>query len=231
MPGARNPDRLIAARGSVPDARAAGESPAGPPWRTRAAPHRGRRQCSPPPMRRSRSPPRTRRNRDRRRMARSHGTTSTRPSRTRTPRAEPGQPQRRPQRREVVVRGDMPHQVGQVLLVGAPTVQAQEHRTAGRRVAPASGPCHVAHRQRLAEPARHYGGFTSDQRLLLMLAHTHTISRPHFEHPSGLGYGHSYGWSEQERTPVGLTTGARKEREEERVQLSGTAAAPGQLLC
>ena len=99
------------------------------------------------------------------------------------PRAEPGQPQRRPQRREVVVRGDMPHQVGQILLVGAPTVQAQEHRTAGRRVASAAGPHHVGHRQRLAEPARHYGGFTSDQRLLLMLAHTHTISRPRFNHP------------------------------------------------
>ena len=62
------------------------------------------------------------------------------------PHADPGQLQWRPQRRKVVVRGDMPHQIGQILLVGAPTVQAQEHRTAGRRVASAAGPYHVGHR-------------------------------------------------------------------------------------
>ena len=73
------------------------------------------------------------------------------------------QHERRAQRREIVIRSHVTHHVGQIGLIGAPTVQAEEQRASWSRIAAPARILYVRDLQRLAEPPWNHLRFAPDQ--------------------------------------------------------------------
>ena len=71
--------------------------------------------------------------------------------------------ERRAQRREIVIRSHVTHHVGQIGLIGAPTVQAEEQRASWSRIAAPARILYVRDLQRLAEPPWNHLRFAPDQ--------------------------------------------------------------------